>query len=53
MLEDAREGEARDVAGFLKARDFFFLEGCEDGAFVEQRGGRIAAELGEAEDAHQ
>ena len=52
VVENARHGETRNVTGFLKASEFRFFEGGEDGVIVKKSGGGIAAELGEGEDAH-
>lgn len=52
MIENARCGQARNVTGFLKAREFGFFEGGENCMVVKKSDGRIAAEFGEAEDAH-
>ena len=52
IIENARDGEARNVTGFLKAREFGFFEGGENCMVVKKSDGRIAAEFGEAEDAH-
>ena len=53
IFQDARDGKARDVAGLLKAGEFGFFDGGEEGVIVEESSGRIAAKFGEAEDAHQ
>jgi len=52
VVEEASHGKTRDVARFLKASEFGFFERGEDGAIVKESGGGIAAEFGEAEDAH-
>ena len=52
MIENARYGQARNIAGFLKAREFGLFEGGKNCMVVKKSDGRIAAEFGEAEDAH-
>ena len=52
MVEEAGHGKARNVAGFLKARELCFFQSSEDGMVVKKGGGGIAAELGQTEDAH-
>ena len=52
VIEETSHGEAGDVARFLKASEFGFFEGGENCVIVKERGGGIAAEFGETEDAH-
>ena len=52
VVEETRHGEAGDIACFLKASEFGLFEGSENCVIVKKRGGGIAAEFRETEDAH-